>query len=108
MYRNRLVRAYLGASRLGVAKMPEDTSAPRPAPVTSRALGATAGAQGDVRQYDPFTGFDPNDNVLMKDLPKRPFHIVNMALNLVGGNELAPQDRKALSFTASPLHCGYG
>jgi hypothetical protein len=36
----------------------------------------------------------------------RPLHFVNMALNLVSGEELAWQQRKAESFTASPLHCG--
>ncbi len=36
----------------------------------------------------------------------RPLHIVNMTLNLVGGDRLAWQQRKAESFTVSPLHCG--
>ena len=36
----------------------------------------------------------------------RPLHVVNMALNLVKGEELAWQDRKAQSFTVSPLHAG--
>ncbi len=36
----------------------------------------------------------------------RPLHVVNMALNLVMGEELAWQDRKAQSFTVSPLHAG--
>ena len=36
----------------------------------------------------------------------RPLLVVNMALNLVGGGNLAWQRRKAESFTASPLHCG--
>jgi len=36
----------------------------------------------------------------------RPLHIVNMALNLVAGKELAWQDRKAETFTASLLHVG--
>jgi hypothetical protein len=36
----------------------------------------------------------------------RPFHIVNMALNLVSGDNLAWQQRKARSFTVSPLHSG--
>ena len=36
----------------------------------------------------------------------RPLHIVNIALNLVGGEELAWQDRKAQSFTISSLHSG--
>lgn len=76
-YRDRLIRAYLGASR------------------------------GSERRQDPFTGFDEDDNVQMQALRKnRPFHIVNMALNLVGGKELAWQDRKAETFTASPLHAG--
>ncbi len=36
----------------------------------------------------------------------RPLHVVNMALNLVKDEELAWQDRKAQSFTVSPLHAG--
>lgn len=82
MYRNRLIRAYLGASR-------------------------------ERRRPNWFTGFDPEDNVAMyalrnqQDLTKqRPLHIVNAALNLVGGKNLAWQERKAESFTMSPLHCG--
>jgi Patatin-like phospholipase len=35
-----------------------------------------------------------------------PFHVVNAALNLAQGKELAWQERKAESFTFSPLHCG--
>jgi hypothetical protein len=77
-YRDRLIRAYLGASR------------PRGA-----------------RKPNPFTGFDPEDNVPMRDLREnRPLHVVNMALNLVAGRNLAWQDRKAESFTVTPLHAG--
>jgi hypothetical protein len=36
----------------------------------------------------------------------RPMHVINIALNLVGGKELAWQERKAQSFTVSPLHAG--
>ncbi len=36
----------------------------------------------------------------------RPLHVVNMSLNLVGGKELAWQNRKAQSFTMTPLHAG--
>jgi hypothetical protein len=36
----------------------------------------------------------------------RPFHVVNLTLNLVGGGRLAWQQRKAASFTMTPLHCG--
>jgi hypothetical protein len=35
-----------------------------------------------------------------------PLHIINMALNLVSGDKLAWQQRKAESFTVSPLHSG--
>jgi hypothetical protein len=80
MYRNRLIRAYLGAARTG---------------------GATP------RQPNPFTGFDENDNVHMHELTGvRPFHVVNVALNLVRGRRLAWQHRKAAAFSVSPLHCG--
>jgi hypothetical protein len=78
-YRDRLIRAYLGASR-----------------------------EPGTRRPNPFTGFDDQDNLALVELRKnRPFHLVNVALNLVGGKELAWQDRKAESFTFSALHCGY-
>lgn len=38
--------------------------------------------------------------------PQKPLHVVNMTLNLVQGKNLAWQDRKAASFTVSPLHSG--
>jgi hypothetical protein len=77
MYRNRLIRAYLGASN-------------------------------PKRNAARFTGFAPEDNLLMRDLRTgfRPFHVVNVALNLVSGERLAWQQRKAQSFTVSPLHSG--
>jgi hypothetical protein len=77
MYRDRLIRAYLGASR------PD-------------------------REASPFTGFAPDDDIRMGKLDpaRRPFHVVNLALNLVGGSRLAWQQRKADSFTVTPLHCG--
>jgi hypothetical protein len=85
VYRNRLVRCYLGASR------------------------------GD-RTPDRFTGFDERDNPTAHTLwPPKPvdgsntfglFHVVNIALNVVDTKRLAWQERKAESFTVSPLHCG--
>ncbi|HEX8163363.1 MAG TPA: patatin-like phospholipase family protein [Pyrinomonadaceae bacterium] len=36
----------------------------------------------------------------------KPLHVVNISLNLVGGEDLAWQNRKAESFTISPLHSG--
>jgi Putative peptidoglycan binding domain/Patatin-like phospholipase len=38
--------------------------------------------------------------------PHRLLHVVNTTLNLVGGDNLAWQQRKAEPFTVSPLHCG--
>nr|MDP9121219.1 hypothetical protein [Acidobacteriota bacterium] len=77
-YRNRLIRAYLGASKRN-------------------------------RQPNLFTGFDTNDDVYLSDLrANRPLPVINMALNLVRGGNLAWQERKAESFTATPLHCGAG
>jgi len=85
IYRNRLIRAYLGASRLA--------------------------DYGQERRPNAFTGFDPNDNIQLRDLAphaevRRPLHILNIAINLVRGDNLAWQQRKAQSFTASPLFCG--
>jgi hypothetical protein len=86
MYRARLIRAYLGASR--------------PA--------------GD-RDPNRFTGFDDADNLHLRELwpqpagkggNQRPMHVINATLNLVAGDNLAWQERKAESFTFSPLHCG--
>lgn len=99
MYRARLIRAYLGAGR------PEG-----------------------VRRPNPFTGFDESDNIYMGSIAVssakdgaasqrnsgessgephvKLFHVINMALNLVNGRNLAWQERKAGSFTVSPLHAG--
>lgn len=96
LYMNRLVRCYLGASRR------------------------------IERRPNPFTGFDEDDDVPLHVLrgigpikpersgtPKdkrgvlRPFPIINAALNLTQGSNLAWQERKAASFTFSPLHCGF-
>lgn len=79
MYRQRLIRAFLGASR------PPDTRAP-----------------------NPFTGFEPKDNIAMaalRDIGK-PLHVVNMTLNLLAEKTLATQFRRAESFTVTPLHTG--
>jgi len=38
--------------------------------------------------------------------PPRPLHVVNICLNLTGGDELAWQERKGASFTISPLSSG--
>lgn len=77
-YCGRLVRTFLGASNF-----PE-------------------------RKKHPFTGFCADDDLRLAKLrDQRPFHIINTALNLSGGDELAWQTRRATSFTFTPLHCGY-
>jgi hypothetical protein len=87
VYANRLIRCYLGASRV-----------PRRAP-------------------DPVTGFDPNDDMDLANLrlhsePPRephyngPYYLINTALNLVKADDLAWQERKAESFVFTPLYCG--
>jgi hypothetical protein len=86
LYRNRLVRAFLGASN-----------------------------PDRERTRNPFTGFDDNDNLPVSELwpsprrpgqPWRPFQIINIALNIVSSKKLAWQERKAEPFTVSPLHSG--
>jgi len=86
LYRNRLGRCYLGASNR-------------------------------LRQAQPFTGFSADDDVDLVEFSKpkvsysgqfaAPYPIINAALNLVGGKELAWQQRKAASFVFTPLYCGY-
>lgn len=77
MYRDRLIRAYLGASN-------------------------------PKREANKFTGFSDTDNFEMRTLDPtlRPFHVVNMTLNVVAGDRLALQQRKAETFTATAFHCG--
>jgi hypothetical protein len=85
LYRNRLGRCYLGASN-------------------------------ELRRAQPFTGFSPEDDFDLSELLEiwskpdnsgAPFPIINAALNLVGGKELAWQQRKAASFVFTPLFSGY-
>ncbi|HEY0101025.1 MAG TPA: patatin-like phospholipase family protein [Pyrinomonadaceae bacterium] len=96
MYRNRLIRAYMGASRPRAERRP-----------------------------NPFTGFDTYDNIAMHELSHfagaledkkgredkearktKLLHVVNICLNLTSGHNLAWQQRKAETFTVTPLHCG--
>lgn len=80
IYRNRLIRAFLGSAR----------------------------ARADpARASDRFTGFDPADNLPMAELPtEKPLHVINITLNLVGGRNLAWQERKAEPFSVTPLAVG--
>jgi hypothetical protein len=106
MYRERLIRAFLGISRAdhGTPEKPLDEEYNEP-------------AQFDKRRPNDYTDFDRDDNPILYWLdPQRalwggqlvrpPFHVINCALNLVGGHNLAWQERKASSFTVSALHTG--
>lgn len=77
MYCNRIARAYLGASS---AK----------------------------RWPNPFTGFDRNDDLQFDKLAnQRPIPIINTAINMTGGDDLAWQTRHAASFAFTPAWSGY-
>src|SRR5208337_2065376 len=58
------------------------------------------------RRPHPFTGFDRRDNMPMAELSPKPLHVINATLNLVKGENLAWQERKAESFTATRYHAG--
>jgi len=95
MWKARTVRAFLG---------------------TTRAMAA--------RNPNPFTGFDRDDDVPLRELwPARksaseaahagdrteavpPMHVLNVTLNLAAGRNLAWQQRKGESMTLTPLHGG--
>jgi hypothetical protein len=95
-YRNRLVRAYLGASR------------PR---------------QERQKTANPFTSFDRYDDLKLcslrrrdplhpgKPVPKQPYQgpylIINATLNATKVADLAQQNRKAESFVFTPHYCGF-
>jgi hypothetical protein len=116
LYANRLTRTFLGASRRR-REWADRWGSRRAAAATA---GAPTGSQGPARRPNPFTGFDPEDEIDLFDLgigrrlplnafPPRywgPHLILNTALNLVGGDELAWRDRKAESFALTPLYCG--
>jgi hypothetical protein len=92
-YKNRLVRCYLGAAR------------------------------AEARHPSRFTGFDPSDDFPLSALLAKPYTvattpgdsspyygpypILNGAVNLFRGSDLARQERKAESFIFTPLYCGF-
>jgi hypothetical protein len=86
VYRNRLVRCYLGASRQ--KRNPDHFTGfdERDNPCAHTLWPPKPTAAG------------PNTFGL--------FHLVNIALNVVETKRLAWQERKAEPFTVSPLHCG--
>jgi hypothetical protein len=84
MYRNRIVRAYLGASN-------DDR---HPDPFTGFSSADNPGLHELWREAGPA-------------IAARPLPIINTTLNLVqGGENLAWQERKAESFSMTPFYCG--
>src|SRR6185295_6155646 len=62
-------------------------------------------------QADPFTDFAPEDNLRLHELARgaspRPLSVINVTLNLSkSSHHLAWQQRKAESFSLTPLYCG--
>jgi hypothetical protein len=92
LYRNRLIRAFLGASN------------------PTREQDANQFARFALSDNPPMTSLwppKPPDGWAKLDRGRwRPFHVINMALNIVSTRRLAWQERKAESFTISPLHAG--
>jgi hypothetical protein len=85
LYRNRLIRAYLGASRQ--KRHPDNFTG--------------LDGKDNVRMHElwpPKPGGSVHSNSL--------FHIVNIALNVVSTKRLSWQERKAEAFTVSPKHSG--
>jgi hypothetical protein len=87
MYRDRLIRAYLGASN------------------PDRAAAAAHSKTID-RGLNKFTGFAESDDLRMDQLTRKPFHVLNLTLNVISGERLAWQQRKAQPFSVTPLHSG--
>lgn len=85
MYKNRLIRCYLGASNLRRNPQPftgfDDDDDVELARLASK------------RDAQPWV--------------QRPYHIFNAALNISQGKNLAWQERKAAAFAFTPLYCGY-
>jgi len=77
IYRDRPIRAYLGASN----------------------------AERSAHGFTGFACDD--DLPIHELAPRgQPLHVVNLTLNLVSPTRLAWQERKAGPFTATPFHCG--
>jgi hypothetical protein len=76
----------------------------------NRLVRCYLGASNTDRKPEPFTGFDPGDDVALSDFCDNypgPYPILNAALNITGGEELGYATRRAKSFVFTPLYCGY-
>ena len=76
----------------------------------NRLVRCYLGASNPDRKPEPFTGFDPADDVPLSDFSDDypgPYPILNAALNITGGEELGYATRRAKSFAFTPLYAGY-
>jgi predicted acylesterase/phospholipase RssA len=76
----------------------------------NRLVRCYLGASNPDRMAEPFTGFDPGDDLPLYELADNypgPYPILNAALNITGGEELGYATRRAKSFAFTPLYCGY-
>jgi Patatin-like phospholipase len=76
----------------------------------SRLARAYLGASNTARNNDEITDAVPGDDLGLKELWNHdvggPYHLVNSALNLVGGSDLATSQRLAENFVMTRYHCG--
>ena len=83
VYRNRLVRAFLGTAR-----------------------------PWNERRADRYTSFDPADDIRVSDsfTDRKPvpalYPVINVALNRTSGRDTARAERKAVPFVITPHYCG--
>jgi hypothetical protein len=93
LYRNRLVRTFLGATR-----DPRDAN-----PFTNF-------DEGDNPRMSELWGESSQHGAGAPQAGEhgwQPFHVINIALNITASEKhLAWQERKAAPFVATPLHCG--
>jgi len=76
----------------------------------NRLVRCYLGASNTDRKPEPFTGFDPADDMPLSELSDNypgPYPILNASLNITGGEELGYATRRAKSFVFTPLYCGY-
>ena len=92
MYKNRLIRCYLGASH--AERAPNLFTGFDPADDIALA---------DLAPFEPAAVAGQP----LHARPQRPFHVFNTALNLVHGSELSWQERKAALFVLTPTFCGF-
>lgn len=107
MYANRLVRCYLGASVAGRTANAFSGLSGR----DDLQLGAAARRVNESNLL--VHSLADGDTVGTEPLPEQraaypgPYHLINTAINLVAGGNLAYQERKAAAFLLSPLYCGF-